>query len=413
MRIRLFSYLMATLLLACSCSRQGADRELSPMLRAVPSDAVVVASYDSASDMLESLLPEGDVLRRLELGSLSRRKATLSYCYARSLTALLAVDAGKGASDSLARIRPLMRQADSLGLHPSLAKSSPEDSRSILLMSRSQTLVDEAMRHLAEGSSIFDASGFEASARKASSADFLALRNQAAARWFPSAQAPVERKRSVALMRKLADWTVLSDKGDDCFEVGFEPEDSAPCFSTLLRSLAEEPLKVYEAVGDSVDFCLSIAAGAERFRPAYEQWLDANMALTSYRRALEALRKQSSKDPLAWEREQDVREVALTFIDGKAVCLIRHGKKSDVSEVVENPYRGFLPALYGNIFSCDDAFCCRKGVWTAYGDAATLQSWAASALHQSELKPYSFLYRQGEFHVCGDKKRVLLWNMNQ
>lgn len=412
MRIRLFSYLMATLL-ACSCARQGTDRDLSPMLRAVPSDAVVVASYDHAGGMLESLLPEGDVLRKLDLGSLARRKATLSYCYARNLTALLAIDAGKSASDSLSKVSRLIRQADSLGLHPCLSKSSPNDMRTILLMSRSQTLIDEALRHLDEGSSIFDADGFEASALRASSDDILIFRNQAASRWFPSVKGPVERKKCVTLMRKLADWTVLSDRGNGCFELAFEPEASAPCFSTLLATLAEDPLKVYEAVGDSVDFCISIAAGQEKFRPAYEQWLDATMALTSYRRTLESLRKQSSKDPLSWEKEQDIREVALTLIGGEPVCLTRHGRKSVDGEVMENPYRGFLPALYGNIFSCDDAFCCRRGSWTAYGVADAVQEWADAGIHQSELKPYSFLYRRGAFSVHGDKKRVLLWNINQ
>ena len=131
------------------------------------------------------------------------------------------------------------------------------------------------------------------------------------------------------------------------------------------------------------------------------------------------MKRQTGKNPLDWEKELDLRELATIRWDGKAVSALRSGNKTSDSPVLENTRPGFIAALYGKAFApkTDSHTACFRG-WHLYGSSDDIEA-LIEALKEDGQRPVLpsassklLVYRPGNILVW-TKKGIKLWNSNQ
>ena len=185
----------------------------------------------------------------------------------------------------------------------------------------------------------------------------------------------------------------------------------------MMESLPPAESRLGSVLPIGTEFAIALCAPCNEFRSSYEKYLDAGAALTKYSRRLEELKNESGKDPLKWEKELGVKEVALVQENGRRVLLLR-GKECPDAAPSANPYRGFIAALYGETFSLqDDSYQASALGWHIYGSEKAVRSFALCEEREEDLKwpsrdTHLIFYRTGSFLVW-DKKGLKIWNSNQ
>ena len=388
--------LLAALPLLFACGHPspntGDTRRVPELLAAVPSDALAVICYDRLEEGLP-LLDSTNVLRQLNLTAFKQSPMALSLCYNGSLVPVLALDAGRAEADSASAVSTLLAQAANLKLQAEYVRPDAETKRrGFLLITPSNAQLTAVRRHLSEHTSILDAPGFRQALAAAAGRDFVMFRGGGA----PERLAPkgwlrdyFPRRALTRFLGSVADWTVLTPAAEG-FDVAPVCEQDDAFYANILGSLP------FEAV---------------------DRWQDASVKLTAHRKRLETLRKESGKDPLKWEREQDVREVALVHFGGGAVTLVRPAKPATEREPRENPWRGFLPALYGDAFTLVDDSCtaCSRG-WQIYGSPEAVTAFIEAARPEEAAFEWPgkgcrfVIYQPGKTLAWGKKGIKLIWN---
>ena len=214
----------------------------------------------------------------------------------------------------------------------------------------------------------------------------------------------------------MADWTVLTPAAEG-FDVAPVCEQDDAFYANILGSLPFGESRLGAILPEEVQFALALPVALPQLREAVDRWQDASVKLTAHRKRLETLRKESGKDPLKWEREQDVREVALVHFGGGAVTLVRPAKPATEREPRENPWRGFLPALYGDAFTLVDDSCtaCSRG-WQIYGSPEAVTAFIEAARPEEAAFEWPgkgcrfVIYQPGKTLAWGKKGIKLIWN---
>lgn len=422
---RLFAFLLALpLLFACGNPPRNAgavreERRIPELIAAVPSDALAVVCYDRLSEGMR-LLDSASVLHKLDLSAFRNARMALSLCYNGSLVPVLALDAGRTeATDSASAVSNLLAQAATLRLHAEYVRPDAEARRrGFVLVTPSDAQLTAVRRHLTEYTSILDAPGFRQALAAAASDDFVIFRGGGA----PERLAPrgwlkdfFPRRELTAFLGSVAEWTVLTPEsggfavkpvcgGDDTF------------YANILSAFPLGDSRLGEILPTDTRLALDLPVTLPEVREAAERWQDASVKLTRYRKQLDALRQQSGKDPLKWEKEVDVREIALLHFGGGAVALVRPAKPATEHEPYDNPWRGFLPALYGSAFALADDSCaaCTRG-WQIYGSPDAVRAFLEA--ERPETGPEwpakgvrAVVYQPDKTLAWGKKGIHLTWN---
>ena len=414
------------LLLCCGNPARKTDapvqeKRIPELLAAVPSDALGVICFDRCAEGLR-LYDSTSVLQKLDLSDFKNARMALSLCYNGSLVPVLALDTHRAEADSAAALKALTEQAASLKVFSHYFEPDPAAGRQgMLILSPSEAQITAVRRHVTQHTSILDAPYFRQALSAAGGDDFVIYRNSGAERLAPKGwmQEFFPRRELTGFLRQLADWTVLTPASDG-FSVQPVQGPADSYFANILSLLPFSDSRLGAVLPDSVRFALALPVSNPAFREAFERWQDASVKMTRYRRTLDALRKESGKDPLKWEKEIDVRELALVRDgEGHAVVLVRPGKAVADRPAGENPWRGFIPTLYGSAFTLADDSCeaARDG-WYVYGSPADVQAWL-DAEHPETASKWPgkgcrfILYEPEKTLAWGKKGLRLTWNTNQ
>lgn len=415
------------LLLCCGNPARKADapvqeKRIPELLAAVPSDALGVICFDRCADGMR-LYDSTSVLQKLDLSDFRNARMALSLCYNGSLVPVLALDTRRAEADSAAALNALLAQAASRKVFSHYFEPDAASGRhGMLILSPSEAQITAVRRHVSEHTSILDAPFFREALSAAGGDDFIIYRNSGAERLAPKGwmQDIFPRRELTGFLRQLADWTVLTPESDG-FSVQPVQGPADSYFANILASLPFSDSRLGNVLPDSVRFALALPVSNPAFREAFERWQDATVKLTRYHRTLDALTKESGKDPLKWEKEIDVRELARVHdAEGRSVVLVRSGKAVTDRPAGDNPWRGFIPVLYGSAFALADDSCeaVRDG-WYIYGSKADVQAWLDAELPETAArgkwpgKGCRFIIQEPERTLAWGKKGLhLLWNSN-
>jgi hypothetical protein len=412
------------LLFACGnpAPKTGDMRRVPELLAAVPSDALAVICYDRLEEGLP-LLDSTSVLHKLNLTAFKQAQMALSLCYNGSLVPVLALDAGRAEADSASAVSALLAQASVLKLQAQYIRPDAETRRrGFVLITPSDAQLTAVRRHLTEHTSILDAPGFRQALAAAAGRDFVAFRGGGA----PERLAPKSwlrdffpRRPLTRFLGSVANWTVLTSTAGG-FDVVPVCEQDDAFYANILGSLPPGDSRLGAILPGDTRFALALPVSLPQTREAVDRWQDASVRLTAYQKRLEALRRESGKDPLKWELEQSVREVALVHFGGGAVALVRPAKPATERELHENPWRGFLPALYGDAFAlADDSCTASSRGWQIYGSQEAVSAFIEAARPEEGAVAWPgkgcrfVIYQPGKTLAWGKKGIKLIWNSTQ
>lgn len=378
----ILTFILLCTMTLLSCSGGGgkgqSSKDIPALLMTVPSDALAVVSASRCEDAL-ALYDSTSVLHRLSLGRLSRANAVLSICYSGSAVPVLAIRTPYGqAADSTSDAFRLMRQAASLKLYA----EATEAGGGALVITPSEAQMQAVRRHLQGGTSILAAPDFvSALGLRRDADDFIILKNSGAQRLVPRdvLSKVFSYREMTSFLKTLSEWTVLSPAGAAAYEIDFYRNEGSEYFANLMDAIPSDGGNLSKVLPVNAEFVMAMAAGSQEFRDAFRKFKDASVKLTSYEKKLATLRKDCGKDPLAWEKETGVREIALMVIPEGKIFMVKHSKKVADKDIAENPYRGFAEALYGSAFSCGDDSCTAIfNGWQLFGSENVLQAFIAS-----------------------------------
>lgn len=402
-----------------SCA-SNASKERSVLYSTVPSRAVVVMHFDKLRPAVEFLLDSSSVFRGIDFGRLSHCEMILSYDYGAALVPLLSIDTGHDSADTSSVVGSVIRQAESHGLY-ALYTADMLPQRSALLLSPSRTAIEEARIHIAEGSSILDAPHFdEALALSEGKEGRIIFRNSSAVRWLPKTWfADIYSRRSVAsFLSDAAEWMVLdfdNCKSDNIPVRFYGGRKNYLCEFT--KMLPSARCLAARAVPDSASFVISLPLGdCGGYLKSWEECQDSRAMLSRYKGRLAALGKRLEKRPADWLASYAPKELVRVRWDDKEVLLLRSAKKKRSSEPAENPFPGYIPALFGEAFRLqDDSFTAVAGAWTAFGSETAVSAWLESVkCREFKELPGKIKYfvKAKELSIFADDKKVLL-NVNR
>lgn len=407
-----FILLTALLTLLFGC-KQEAPVTINAMLSTVPSDAIAVVTGDRLRDVLQNMEDSTHVLRKLNYGTLLKKKAALSFCYTSSLTPVLTIDAGRQATDSSEALQPILDRAAQLKLSARLIPGSEFGQKGgILAISQSETLTASVERHLKSGASIQDAPFFtDALALAAGGHNAIFLKNAGALRWLPknAMNGLFTNRETAAFLKDAAQWIVITPTEENVGEFRMTGADSPACYHKVLASLKKNQLKILEVAPADADFVLAQSVEDEQFRPLYEAFQDACVKLDRYKKNLDEVKRSVGKYPLDAEKEMGIKEVALMRWENHKVSLLRCSSSIKDTLVAENPYPGIIPALYGNAFRTEDGWTCRRGSWRAYGNREDVEAFATLPPVEDTPKAHSFYYRNSNVTILTDNRGTRIW----
>ena len=125
-----------------------------------------------------------------------------------------------------------------------------------------------------------------------------------------------------SFLGRVADWTVLKpvSGGFTVLPVCGASDDAY--FSNILASLPFGDSRLGPILPLETSFALAMPVSQPEMRQAVERYQDASVKLTRYKRTLEELRKASGKDPVKWEKELGIQEIARVHFEGGASCSL-------------------------------------------------------------------------------------------
>lgn len=389
------------LLLSCGQNRNQEGSSVPEvkgfeLLSHIPSDACGVIVCDKAAAGLENIMDSRSVFREFSYGALADSKMVISYHFQGELIPMLAIDAGKTQA-AVRNAAPVMEAAAEFGLQSRLvaAPARKRGSRSVLLLSPSEPLIDASERHMEAHTSVLEVVGLTEALEKApSKGDVVIFRNDAIANLLPKdfLSKYLTRKQLVGFIKGWSDWTVMHLSGS-------EPAGKGVYLSYDVRTVYPEDYskaaKVYEdqGYGESkipdiipqgatyvVDLPLS---SVETFMESRKKNLDAGAGLNKFVNACNQLKKNTGVDPLKWAAETDIKEIAKVQWKGEEVLLIRPAKPLVSHNVRYNTHRGFVSTLFGQGFSlADDSHDACIGNWLIIGSESAVKHFLASEVRQ-------------------------------
>lgn len=342
------------------------DQSRYVLLSAVPSDAVLVACF-------------------AEEGALDS-KVAVSLHYSGKLLPLYVYDAGKASSvpsEEAAAMQKGLKEkglvAEYVDCSTVAAEGGRIASRSIIVASESEVLVQSAVRHLGKSLSIKDATGFDEASMLLTGDDGVFVSNAHASYLLP---AVLSKKYSsyAGFVSRMADWTVfdISAAKDHLSLRGSVVYDNdASEFMTVLAKSVPAYTSVSEIVPSYTLFAASLPIGdLDSYVNAYKAFADSRQVLQKNNARQKALAGKAGISPYDFMKAIDVKEVAsVSFEAGgkiQTLNLIKPGQsrpeiifkaaeiekgKDYISDVHSWPYASFVSSVFGDLFELDDESC--------------------------------------------------------
>ena len=370
---------------------RAADTGRSLTLHAIPSDAVLVATYKESGAFPESV------------------KAPLAislHYYAGKLHKLYVLDA----SECLDMMTDVTKEAKNDGLYAAI-------SGAYVVMSDSETLLRSSQRHLDKGISILDAAGFQDAVNAVDGDDVLYVSNAHFSRLLPSVVSRAYTSYS-GFFERLADWCV--------FDITQTP-DVASLTGTLIHDTdASDFMNVLErsrpsASGLSVIlpsytvFAASLPMkDIATYVSAYQSYLDSRQKLQVYQAAQRQM--GFGVHPLDLLKKWGVREVAVASFKTGSVMETVNLMKVTSPELATlflgteiSTMKGYYPALhewaypsllssvFGDIFTRkDESFFTFINGWVVTGSQAAVEEYVSGRALEYTLKQYMADAGQGD-----------------
>ena len=367
-------------------------REQYRLLPAIPSDALAVCCFAETGAAVRDLLCGFEfpaaLAESLEAGrfsGLSSSGMAVSLHYSGDLEALYVFDAGNSSSEPSEDAEALMAYMRSRGMTVEYVDCSAVSSeryiqkRSVIISSDSDLLVKSAVRHLQNGISVMDASGF-GDAVSAADADDVVLISNSHAKMLMSG---IFAKKNAAVDSFIADfaqWTVIDLAKYDSSGVyavmsGIFEKDASDFMSVIANtqpavSGISHMLPAYTVSAVSLPM-----RNTQSYISAYQAYLDSKQALHKSRGKQKSLAAKTGISPEEFVKRLDIKEVAKAeFTLGKGIAsvnLLKLGRQDTlvfigtqnksfegyVPEVHVWPYASYVSSVFGKYFELQDESC--------------------------------------------------------
>ncbi|MBP5218440.1 MAG: hypothetical protein J6Z47_05780 [Bacteroidales bacterium] len=360
------------------------------LVTAIPSDAALVLCVKDFGKACEMLSDTTAVFRELTSGkfdrlvsedypALKRNQAIISVHYTKDMPPLLVIEAAKAIADTLPDCTRLLATADSAGLFCKTAGS-------LILISPSETIVNSSLRHISEGHSVLESSGFSELSSNVSG-DNIIFASNAYTDNILDAYFAKRLRKCAPFIKEISDWMAFSIgkySGEGVSAHGELLYGSDPAyFLNVLRHAGTGPVTVTEAVPSRTEFIIDIPVGnIAAYIKAYRNYLDAKTRLDKYESTLSKQKKEHGFSAEDWAKSLDIKEAALADIhfDNKLrhVILIKPGAKHTESATRDfAATAGYLKTLFGGIFTGEGetAATSVKG-WIVAGESDVIRYYA-------------------------------------
>lgn len=360
-----------------------ADSDRCLTLCAVPSDAVLVASY-SGSDMFPAMKKS--------------QMAMSLHFYSGKLQRLYALAAGKDQS----AIESVIADAQLKGMH-----AVQEDN--LLLISESETLLKSSQRHLAKGVSVLDANGFAAALKAVDGSEMVYISNNHFNQLLPLLM-PRPYSSYAGFMSRLSDWCVFdisSSKTHTSLEGILVHDSDASDFMNVFEAMKPAASELSKMLPSYTLFAASLPMkDMNAYADAYKSYLDSRQRMQIYTAAQDRL--GLSVAPVALLQSWKVSEVSVaSFKRGSAletVNLMKVGNP-EISTLFQGTdvtsLKGYGPALhvwaypsllssvFGDFFAREDESCFTYiNGWIVTGSQAAVEEYVSGRALEYDLKHY-------------------------
>ena len=360
------------------------------LITAIPSDAALVLCVKDFGKACEMLADTTAVFRELTSGkfdkivaedfpALKRNPAIISVHYTKDMPPLMVIDAARAIADTLEDCTKLLATADSAGLFC-------RTSEGMILISPSETIVNSSVRHISEGHSVLESSGFTELSANVSGDDILFFSN-AYTENILDAYFSKKHRRNASFIKELAHWMSFSINKYSPEGISAHGEllyGSDPSYyMNVLRHAGTGPVTVTEAVPSWTDFIIDIPVGnITSYLKSYRNYLDAKTKLDKYEYTLSKQKKENGFSAEDWAKELDIKEVAFADVhfDNKLrqVILIKPGIKHP-EESAGKLIAGYVKTLFGGIFTGEGETSAAvvKG-WIVAGESEVIKEYPES-----------------------------------
>lgn len=375
-----------------------ADASCYRLLPAVPSDALAIFCHKSAEDADTLVFPP------YLMKAAASFPVAVSYHHsgAGRIDALYIFDSGRTSEESSPDIDNLISAAKGGGLYAETASCSdfPKAGKhlknhSVVIVSKYENLVRSSLRHLEEGISVIDASGFSGILGEVVSDDLLFVSNRHLQR---IAGTLMTRKlsRHSSFLSKACPWTVF-DISDYSSISGYGVSDGGPeSFLTVLAASEPETTKLSDVLPSYTIYASSISVGSvDSYLEAYSHFKDSGQKLAAYESGLSALKKNgTSKEEFLYIFAPEEIARASFKVKGilESVNMIRTGKNAsfrpeDGMTVSDFPYDGYISAIFGSYFDLADESCfAYVDGWVISGNRQAVSEFVSGSALEYTLK---------------------------
>ena len=365
-------------------------------LSAIPSDAVLVSSFNSAGSSCKGILSvfnfPSQLSQKIEdgsLASLKRCSLAASLHYAGKLHSLYVLDLDRASDATVSALEAYLAEA---GMH--FYKMGD-----LIAISASEPLVRASARHFEKNVSIADAPGFEEALASVNGEDVALVSNIHAGKLLPAIMAS-GASRMVSFVERTADWMAfdLTSKSDVPVSLSgtmlYEGEPDE--FLSVLDDCRPGVSEVAEVLPSYVSSVVSLPIkGIDEYMASYQSFIDSRQALQSFKSKQKTLGASAGIMPEELFRLLDVKEIAsasivvdsrsehinLIRVASKDASVIFKGNevkslKDASSEIYSWAYPSFISSVFGKKFELQDETCFTYvGGWVITGSKAAISEY--------------------------------------
>lgn len=374
----------------------------NPVLRAVPSDAVAVLSFDSFGEEMKVLGDRTKVFGAL-VGAVDGNKtaAFIESCAAlaeseprlKSARALVSLHYSGGLVPvfSIESARCDTTILSSLASIAQEAGMSSRKAEGFMVMSISDALALSAERHLKTGVSIASNEDFASCMFQSSAKNSIVFSNESAGKLL-SAYLDRSLNRYSSFLKSYSSWTLMSidELKEDRLSMSIRPSNPSVTrfYSEVFKGVKPGSLQFAKVVPSSTVWSLALSLqDRERLAENHLSFLDAQSRLAVATRERQELAKSADIGPEDWAKVLNAMEIVRLAwrpdpeADPVHAVMIRvgNGKSSHLPDaeegVVDFAYSGFMSNLFGSLFHMDDeSSCFYNDGWLAYGSRSAMEN---------------------------------------
>ena len=358
-----------------------------PLLRAVPSDAAAILSFDGGADAAYWLTDSASVVPPLVSGiparllrSVSSRKLAVSLHDAGGLTPLLVVE--MAGADS-AELYTTLHLADTLSL-----RSRYVEGEAICLISPSETLVGSAERHLEGGFSVLDNRDLLSATAALPYGNAVFLSHGSANRLIRTFLASSFASYA-SFFSKTAVWSALALPRKDAMRAeGLSANFGNTCYLSILSGTASGEFKFPDVVPVEAAGVTALAMDTpEPYITLRRRWLDACGRLSAYKDANSRAKKALGQTAEQYLVRYGLQEaVSAVLPSGERLVALRYREKPEGGKDIQPYNAGYaLSMLFGEMFrpQGDSLWSCLKGDWKWIGSRDALSLCGGPSLKRS------------------------------